>query len=117
MELSTNIPIPMQSPASDITFNVIPVKYITIIAQTTLNGILKATITVGLTFFKNKARTIIARIAPNNILCKTVFTITLIYSLWSIKDVHDKPLYLPSIVLKADLIFPATSLVLAVLDL
>lgn len=56
--------MPRQSPANDITFNVIFVKYIMIIAKSTLKGILKATTNVGLTSFKNNARTIIARIAP-----------------------------------------------------
>ena len=72
MELSTNIPIPMQSPASDITFKLMPVKYIIMIANKTLNGILNATTKVGLTSFKNKASTIIARTAPSKILCNTL---------------------------------------------
>ena len=75
IELSTNIPIPRQSPARDITFNVMPVKYIIRTADITLNGILNATISVGFTSFKNNAKTIIARIAPSNMLCKTVLTI------------------------------------------
>ena len=71
MELSTNIPIPRHKPPRDITFNVMLVKYIITTANNTLNGILKATINVGLISFKNSASTIIARIAPINILLKT----------------------------------------------
>ena len=72
--------MPRQSPANDITFNVIFVKYIMIIAKSTLKGILKATTNVGLTSFKNNARTIIARIAPKRILDKILLTIMSIYS-------------------------------------
>ena len=51
-----------------------------IIAKSTLKGILKATTNVGLTSFKNNARTIIARIAPKRILDKILLTIMSMYS-------------------------------------
>ena len=58
----------------------IPVKYIIIIANNTLNGILKATTIVGRISFKKRARTMIASTAPNKILFNTLFIMILIYS-------------------------------------
>ncbi len=88
-----------------------------ITAKSTLNGILNATINVGFTSFKNNASTRIARSAPSNILCSTAFTIILMYSLWSINAVHERPSYLFSNSSKASDILSATALVFAVLDL
>ena len=81
MELSTSIPIPRHNPARDMTFKVIPVKYIITMANNTLNGMLNATISVGFTAFKNNARTRTASSAPMSILCSTVLIIISIYSL------------------------------------
>ena len=80
IELSTSIPIPRQSPAKDITLILIPVKYMIIIANNTLNGILNATMIVGRISFKKRARTMIASTAPNKILFNTLFIMILIYS-------------------------------------
>jgi len=77
MELSTSIPIPRQSPANDITLILIPVKYMIIIANNTLNGILNATTIVGRISFKKRASTIIASTAPKRILLNTLFIIML----------------------------------------
>ena len=116
-ELSTSIPIPRHRPASDITFMFIPVKYIITSAKSTLNGILNATTTVGLTSLRNNANTIIASIAPITILLKTLEIIFLIKSPWLLRGVIERPLYFPSNSLNESVSAFVTSLVLAVLDL
>ena len=50
----------------------IPVKYIIISANSTLNGILNATTIVGLTDLRNSASTKIASMAPSRILLSTL---------------------------------------------
>ena len=64
MELSTSIPIPNANPDREIRFKVTPLKYISTIAASTLNGILNATTIVGLMERRKIASTMIARIAP-----------------------------------------------------
>ena len=59
-ELSTSIPTPMASPDSENMLRVMPLKYISTIANTTLTGIDTATMTVGLMSRKNSSRMIIA---------------------------------------------------------
>ena len=95
----------------------IPVKYIITSAKSTLNGILNATTTVGLTSLRNNANTIIASIAPITILLKTLEIIFLIKSPWLLKGVIERPLYFPSNSLNESFNAFVTSLVLAVLDL
>ena len=68
----------MHSPASDITLRLIPVKYIIIKAKSTENGMLNATTNVGLTDLRNRASTIIARIAPSRMLLRTLLRILVI---------------------------------------
>ena len=64
MLLSTSIPTPSAKPDRDIMFNVTPLKYIKIIANNKLIGILKAITIVGLILFKKISNTKIAHIPP-----------------------------------------------------
>jgi len=66
IELSTSIPTPSASPDNEITFSVIPVKYMSTTAKITLNGIEHAITIVGLISFKNNSKIKTARIAPIN---------------------------------------------------
>ena len=117
IELSTSIPIARASPASDITLILIPVKYIIIIANNTLKGILNATIIVGRTLFKNNANTIIASKAPISILYNTLSRNIEIYVDWSVTGTIFTPGYFSSRYFIASRQLADTSLVLAVLAL
>ena len=71
MELSTSIPTPIASPASEIIFKVTPEKYIRTMAKITLSGMLTAVISVGRRSRRNTSRITIARIAPKSRFCST----------------------------------------------
>ena len=64
MELSTNIPTATASPDREIMLRVTPEKYISIIANIMLTGMLKSVISVGFISLKNRSRTITANSAP-----------------------------------------------------
>ena len=76
-ELSTSIPTPSARPDRDRILNVMPVKYIHTMANSTLSGILMATTMVGRRSFRNSASTMIARIAPSIRFESTLLTISL----------------------------------------
>ena len=64
MELSTSMPTPSASPDRDMTFSVMPVKYMHTKATTTLAGIDMATISVGRQSSRNSSRMAMARMPP-----------------------------------------------------
>ena len=80
MELSTSIPIPRVRPDIEITFNVIPAKYISTIAKISDIGIAHAMIIVGLISLRNNRRTKIASAAPTRIFCMIDLTIISMYT-------------------------------------
>ena len=77
-ELSTSMPTPSARPDSDRILKVMPVKYISTMANSTLNGILMATTMVGRRSFKNSASTMMASTAPSIRLDSTLLTMSLI---------------------------------------
>ena len=70
MELSTSIPTPSARPESEMTFNVIPLKYIHTIAVIRLIGMEQATTAVGRQSLRNTIKIKIASTAPNSTLFK-----------------------------------------------
>ena len=77
MLLSTSIPTPKARPDREMMFKVMSVKYISTMANSTLMGMEKAIITVGLTSRRNRASTRIARIPPRIRFCSTDWMIIL----------------------------------------
>ena len=71
------MPTPSPRPDSDRILKVMPVKYISTMANSTLNGILMATTMVGRRSFKNSASTMMASAAPSIRLDSTLLTMTL----------------------------------------
>ncbi len=68
--MSTSIPIASPRPASVIILIEMPEKYIINMANSTENGMLNATTSVGLASLKNKTSTSTASSAPVIMLCK-----------------------------------------------
>ena len=67
------MPTPSARPEREITFKVIPLKYMHTIAVIKLIGMEHATTAVGLQSFRNKIRIKTARMAPNNTLLMMEF--------------------------------------------
>ena len=65
------MPTPTASPASEITFTVTPVKYISTMANVTLIGIDSAVISVGLQSLRKNMSMSTARSAPSRMLFRT----------------------------------------------
>ena len=86
MELSTSMPMPRLRPPSDITFSVMPVKYMHTNAITTLMGIENAMVIVGRRSIRNSSRISIARPPPDSRLFSTESTMILMYSPWFIRS-------------------------------
>ena len=76
-ELSTSIPTPSARPDRERMLKVMPVKYISTMANSTLNGILMATTMVGRRSFRKSASTMMASTAPSTRLESTLLTISL----------------------------------------
>ena len=76
-ELSTSIPTPSARPDRLRMFSVMPVKYISTMANSTLSGMLMATTSVGRRSLRKSASTMIASTAPSIRLDSTLFTISL----------------------------------------
>ena len=68
MELSTSIPMPSARPAMVMMLRDSPEKYISTRAKTTDRGMLMATMRVGLTVLRKRARMMTASRAPISIL-------------------------------------------------
>ena len=71
MLLSTSMPMPSASPASEITLMVTPEKYISTTANSTLSGMLTAVMRVGRMFRRNRKRMAMARMPPSKRLLST----------------------------------------------
>ncbi len=74
MLLSTSMPTPRARPDSEMMFSVTLLKYISVTAHIRLNGMLHATISVGLASFKNRISTTIASRPPHSRLERTLST-------------------------------------------
>ena len=78
------MPIPSARPEREITFSVIPLKYIQTIVVTILIGIEQAITAVGRISFRKRIRISTASPAPNTMLLMIEFITRSIYTPWSI---------------------------------
>ena len=74
------MPMPSTSPDIEITFNVIPVKYMITTAVITESGIEHAITIVGFISLRKSISTITASIAPTIIFCTTLSTTKSMYT-------------------------------------